>query len=511
MTVRTLEKDRRRLLQEHLDLAVALDPSEAEGIRRLAAQLQDLRVLPLLGAGASFDCGVRLAREIGDDLYRDYMADPAYENEPRDAVAEDLADVAQAIHNATDQVGVVRALGLPDADLWPDPLEVDEHFCAYRVLARLVREDFFEEAIGFNYDCDKEAALLREGFLRSPRTIAGQQWRDHMTVIADKETFYNLQRDGALTYVKAHGCAQRFREIAITDETGAAETIIVRRSQLTNWRNDAWVRDRLRDRARTHALLLIGFSAQDPAIHGELQVILDEIDPEMQSQEVPRVVVIDWQPNTPTLRGLIKTGLGGADPQDGVTTQVAVSRASTTAALLMLLAETLRLRLEPHLASEGYSLPSDVDAQLAALLITAPLMLRWSYLLSPHSQDHFMQKINLEWAAGGYVPLTADRRITALALGTRAEVRHLLGRPPEESTRQGLGDHGFLTQGGFAFMPVAMDFEALLSACRPGGPVERAQAILSYPTHLECVLVTRSSSGLRGVNMATGAEIDLPT
>ncbi len=508
MTVRTIDKSQVRSLQEHLDMAAALDATQIDEIRMLAAQLQDLPVLPIIGAGASHDCGMRLACDIGKDLYTDYMSEPTYA--PYDAVSEDLADVAQAIHNAAGQVAVVRAIGLPDSDLWPETARVDEHFCAYRVLARLAREDLFDQAIGFNYDCDKEAGLVSEGFLRSPHTVAGRQFRDHMTVIADKATIYQLQRDGALTYIKAHGCAERFRELTVIDEAKAAETIVICKKQLTSWGKDAWMRERLRDRVRSHVLLLIGFAAQDATVHGELQTILDEVYEEVPPSGAPRVVVIDREPNTPTLHGLIKTGLGGEDPPDGVVTAIDVSSTSITAAALILLVETLRMRLQSHLAQQGYALPSEIDPQLAALVISAPLMLRWTYLLRPRSENQFIQKINLEQAAqGGYVPLMADPDATALSLDTRVKLRQQLGQLDDEGTRDALGDHGFVTHGGFAYLPVALGLDELLAACRRG-VVDRARVILGHPTHLECVLVANGPGGLRGVHIATGAEVAVP-
>src|SRR5579871_5144008 len=131
MTVRTIDSSQISSLQEHIDRASALEPARVEQVRMLAAQLleQDLPVLPILGAGASHDCGMRLASQLGDDLYEDYMSDPAYAAEPRHAVKRDLADVAQAIHNAAGQLAVVKAVGLDDPLLWPGSEGVPEHFC----------------------------------------------------------------------------------------------------------------------------------------------------------------------------------------------------------------------------------------------------------------------------------------------------------------------------------------------------------------------------------------------
>jgi len=107
------------------------------------------------------------------------------------------------------------------------------------------------------------------------------------------------------------------------------------------------MRERLRDRARDHLLLLIGFAAQDGAVHAELQTVLDEIYRELPAAGKPRLVVIDWRPDTPVLRGLIKSGLGGQNPPPGVITAINASRSSSTAVGLILLTETLRLRLHP--------------------------------------------------------------------------------------------------------------------------------------------------------------------
>jgi hypothetical protein len=126
MTVRTMDASRIRSLREHLVAAGLLDPDELDRIRDLAAQLADRPVLPLLGAGASFDCGMRLASEIGADLHRDYMVDPAYWPQAA-GLAQNLSDVADAISNTAGQVGVVRALGLPDPALWPAADDVRDH------------------------------------------------------------------------------------------------------------------------------------------------------------------------------------------------------------------------------------------------------------------------------------------------------------------------------------------------------------------------------------------------
>jgi hypothetical protein len=513
MTVQTIDDTQISSLQEHIDKATALEPARVEEIRTLAAQLlnQDLPVLPIVGAGASHDCGMRLATALGKDLYRDYMSDPNYASQPRHAVREDLAEVAQAIHNAAGQVAVVKAIGVDDTALWPDVENISEHFCLYRVLSRLAREELFKEVIGFNYDCANEAGLKQEGYQLSPKTTAGRKFPDHATVIADRVTLYDPPREGALTYYKAHGCAHRFRELALTDETKAAETIIICKDQLTHWRDDLWMRERLRDRARGHLLLLIGFAAQDGAVHAELKTVLDEIYKELPAEGKPRLVVIDWFPDTPVLRGLIKSGLGGENPPVGVVTEVGVSSSSTTAVALILLVEFLRVGLATYMKSRDCVLADELDQQMAALVITAPLMMRWTYLLRAQSTDQYFQKINLEQAAhGGYVPLMADPDATAFSLETRFRLRETLGVAAQEGSCEALSDHGFVVHAGFAYLPVALELDELRVACEPGGLIDGVRVLLASPAHLERVLVTQHDGALCGVHIDTGAEVAVP-
>ena len=119
-----------------------------------------------------------------------------------------------------------------------------------------------------------------------------------------------------------------------------------------------------------------------------------------------------------------------------------------------------------------------------------------------------MQRINLEQAAeGGYVPLSVDPDATAQTLEARVQLRGSLGMASPESTREALADHGFVTNGSSAYLPVGLDHDQLLVACRPNGPIERAVSLLRRPVHLECVLVTSGPGGLRGVNVDTGKEV----
>lgn len=506
MTIRTIDPSQVLSLQEHLAKAAAFDEEDVRRIRALAAQLEGRSVLPVLGAGTSYDCGIRLATQIGEDLYNDYLADASFA--PHVAgLNPNLGEVADAIFEAADQPTVVRAIGLHDPALWPGTDDVNDHFCAYRVLARLAREDLMDEAITFNYDCGKEAGLKAEGFLRSPRTELGKEWLDHATVIADAAAHAQLHRAGAFTLFKAHGCAERYRELAVADENAAADTIIIRRLQLTTWRNDAWIRDTFADRARNHVLLLIGFSGQDPVIYGEMASVLDGVYASTTPDGLPRVVVIDYEPDTATLRTLIRSGLGGQDAAPGAVTQIGTSSATTTSVMLVLLAEALALKLAPA----GVTVPDEMEPRLAALTLSAPVMLRWSYLLRKPAENQYVQRINLQQAAEhGYVPLTLDPQTTARALGTRAGLRQELGLTEQETIREALAAHGFLVDAGCAFLPVGLDHDELVRSCRPGGPIDHARRSLGHPTHLDCILVSDGPGGRRGVNVGTGKEVPVP-
>ena len=164
MAVRTFDSSQVLTLQQHFDAVSRLGSTVVSQLAALAAQLEGSAVLPLIGAGGSYDCGLPLAHRLGEDLLADYLADPAYA--PHAArLGPNLGEVADAIYTSADQLAVVTALGLPDPAKWPSADDIDPHFCAYRVLARLAREDHFSEAVSLNYDCGFEAALQEEGFV----------------------------------------------------------------------------------------------------------------------------------------------------------------------------------------------------------------------------------------------------------------------------------------------------------------------------------------------------------
>jgi hypothetical protein len=500
-------------LQDHLDLAIRLPPAEFAGLQALARQLDGRPVIPVVGAGGSYDCGIRLARDIAEDLFAEYSADPAFAPLP-DRAAEferDLGAVADAIGLVRSQKEVVEALGLHESALWPSAPDLTGHFCTYRVLARLAREDLFGEALTFNYDCGFEAALQDEGFLFSPTTLRGRQWHDHATVISDEITNSELQPRGAFVLTKLHGCAARYRVAVATGLHKPEDAIIVKWSQLLDWRKDLWARDVMSDRARRHVLLLLGFSGQDPVIHIGLTRVLADVY-KHADKDHPRVVVVGRDPDTLTLRMLVRAGLGNdAAPPDTVT-QISTAHASTTAIAVLLLTELLALRLTR--VWRGFTLPTSVESRIAWLVVAGPAMLRWSFLLRrPLPWRDYAQRINLELAAErGYVPLMADPEATVRALQARGRIRAELGLAPDETPREALQDDGFIVAPalGRAYLPVGLPADELLQAARSGGELEQARHVLPYPPSLDCVLVGERSGGLAGLSIETGLEVPVP-
>jgi hypothetical protein len=316
-------------LRDHVALACSLPQTEVNRIQQVARQLDGVPVMPVLGAGASYDCGIRLARAISQDMHAEYSADASFEPRPSNhaAIRDDLGAVADAVALVKGQRGAVQMLGLDDPTLWPPADDLTGHFCVYRVLARLAREDLFSEALTFNYDCGFEAGLKDEGFAFGPGRLRGRQWRDHVTVISDAETNARLRLRGAFALVKAHGCAARYREALLAGvPPNPEEAIILRWSQLLDWRRDRWARDVLADRARRHVMLLFGFSGQDAVIHIALTRILEDVYRDAHVDR-PRIVVVGRDPDTLTLRLLTNAGLGGQSPRAG---DVRLARSAST-------------------------------------------------------------------------------------------------------------------------------------------------------------------------------------
>jgi len=363
--------------------------------------------------------------------------------------------------------------------------------------------------VGFNYDCGAEAGLEAEGFQYGDIT-PGLRWKDHARIIADATTNAELKPDGAFKLYKAHGCAGRYREVASVNEDSAADSIVVRTSQLHNWQGADWIRDPFRDRARNHILLLVGFSGQDPKVTSELRDVLEDVYRAHPADGTPRIVAIDRDPQTTALESLVKSGLGEGEPSDGNVTQVCTDGSTATAAMLVLLAEMLAIRLQVALEEQNVALPTERDERLGTLVISAPTMVRWSFLVRRPGPEEWMQRANL-MAQRGYVPLNENRAMSARVIGARQEIRRRLGRDDPESSKEALENHGFLVDAGraLALMPVGVSHEQLLATCHQGVELENMRRMLPHPKRLECILVSGDGAELRGVSLAKGKEVDL--
>lgn len=469
MTIRVMEEARQLTLAQHVRAAGKLEAAELERIVRLASQLRGKNLLPVVGAGASYDCGVRVASEIGEDLLAAYLANPTYAQHDTSLDREALADIAEAIWAKSDQSTVVRELGIPDPDLWLPSPALAGHFCVYCVLARMVREGHLAEAFGFNYDCGAEAGLSAEGFAYG-EIAAGERWRDRAWVVADNATNSSTTKDPrSFTLFKANGCAVRYRELAEIDEKAAADGIVIRRAQLDDWKSSGWSLDNFRARARDHVMMLIWFSAQDSKFSSELRDVLSDVYDGSPPDGHPRVIAVDLAPESTPIEGLIKAGLGEAGAADGVVTKICTGDSTATAAMLVLLAEMLAIELEEPLREQGARLPTELDARLATLAIVTPTMLRWAYLARAPGDRELIQRAN-QIAAGGYVPLSDDPELSARLIAARANLRQRLGRADHESSEETLDEHGFVADAaaGFAFMPVGIEQAELAATCRPG-------------------------------------------
>ena len=469
----------------------------------MAAQLASETVVPLLGAGASFDCGMLLAGHIAAALHEDYVRDDRFLPHPCTA-SDDLGAISEAIYDVAGQSAVVEMLGLPDPALWPDADDVDGHFCAYRVLARLAREQLFDDALSLNYDCNYEAGLKDEGFMLAPDVRGGTAFRDHVKVMSDAFTASATVKT-SMTLRKIHGCAARYRTAVDEGATAPENDIVIRAEQLQDWTGRDWAELRLRAIAQESVMLMIGFSARDAVIVNELADLLGAVYSARPPNGDPRIIAMDYNTATTELQRLVEEiGLNGAPLAPGRTAFVSTSGTSTTSALLVLLTEMLARHLASAFAGAGYSLPTNMESRLGELTLAAPTMLRWAFLLLP-SRD--LNYPNLQRAGNdGYVPLCLNPPFTARVLQQRKSLRARLGLSGEETLVDLMKNHGFIVPpGGLAYLPTGLSDEDVAAACRPAGPTGLVGRSLSRPA-VDCVMIGES----RGFSLDTGKEVKLP-
>lgn len=513
MGVSSLEPGQTRDLRFHLKKAALLLPPRLEKIQQLAEQLDQVSFLPLLGAGASYDCGMRLAPDLASDMYDNYAPRRRSLPEGHEDWAKDLGRVADAISLTSDQRTAVNSLGLDDEALWPSSTHIEEHFCGYHVLARMAREGMLQEAISFNYDSGFEAALSREGFQMGATAARGGEWLDYTTVVVDHATHCEPQRRGAFVLNKVHGCAEHYRrELKRKKRSRPWDSIVLRWSQLLDWRTDFWARDVLADRARRNVLLLIGFSGQDPVIHVALTRVLEELY-RGDALKHQRVVVLDTQPQSLSLKMLIKAGRGvKGGPKNGVTHIQARKEERLTAVVVTLFLEMLVKRITPALRRANVELPTKQAARLALLMVSTPIALRWSYLLrSPDPDREEGQRINLEQAAdSGYVPMTAAIGSAVRSIRLREVLRKKLALDVEESIDKAIDDRGFVVSNlhGRAYLPTGLTIKEITEIDLL--TLDRVRKELSPPPGLDAVFVAQDSVGLMGVSLKSGGQVVVP-
>jgi SIR2-like domain len=523
-------KPKTKLAAERLQEAVELPDDTWKAARALAKQLKDRPILPLIGAGMSFDCGMETAKPVAQRMYRWYESNSGVATPPSDLKTSDtdLGLVADAVYAARDQKRVIEALGLADENDWPDAKGLPKHFCSYRVLARLAREDLIAEALTLNYDCCFERGLEDEGFRFAPWNLRGKTWLDHATVVADGTDHVQLDPRGQLVLTKAHGCAAAFRgalkefeEAATVDRRlrekmeKAEEAIVIRRGQLLDWRTDFWARDLFADRARRHVILMLGVSGQDPVIHVALTRVLEEVYGHLGETNGepcldPRVIAIDRYPDTVALRALIHEGCGRRQVGEGVVTAIEVPNdSSMTAVLTALAVEMLACRLQRE---ANVALPPTHLARVTSMTITVPASLRWAYFLERRlAGDGFLQRANLEQAGErGYVPLALDSTRVAASMRLRDQLRKQFKLSGDEGVDEALSNFGFIAvpKRGRAFMPLGVGVEELRAASV--ADLIAATNCFQVPLELEPVLVAGLGNDTIGRAVETGKEVTVP-
>lgn len=511
MAVRIMDEGQIKSLRFHLELALELEPDEVATIRALAAQLQGQSILPILGAGASHDCGMRVAGDIATDLHAECCLDEGLRSVVEGVPERDLSGIAEAIYafHGNSHQAVLEAIGMPDPGRWPGTPDVDPHFCALRILARGVREhEGLSQAFSFNYDCCKEAALRSEGFSLSHETTAGLLWPDHADVFCSKEMYVDLRVRRGFELVKAHGCAEHYREAYERNECEeVAEVIVIRAGQISTWEERLWAKRGLSDRIQNHILLLVGFSGQDPATATELKEVLEDVLSGSSEPSPPRLVVIDHDPDTEALKELIEFGVGPGGTEDGAVTKVCTANSSTTAVLMVLLAEMIALELEPAMTELGFTLPSDLGERLGLLALVGPAMARWSFLLGT-AGEAYMQRISAGMEGHDYVPLRYEPKVAVRAFHIRKGIREAIGLTDPEQAGDLADTDGFILHEGRAYLPLGIRLDQV-QAAHVSGMLKQAKDVLPCPKGVEAILVCEKEGARRGFSLG-GGEVEVP-
>jgi hypothetical protein len=518
---------------ELAESAAQLPESAREAVEHLADAMKERAVLPVLGAGASHKL-IPLAHELAGDIWAAIDGEafgaldlPSDENALRGDLSKnvypDLGKVADIVYLHTgSNVQALDAVRFGDPARWPDGDQAaatasgERHHWAYRILARMTRDRLFVEAITFNYDCHYEGGLINEGFSETPRLLGFAPWPEQFTVIADAESHAQLTTRGDFVLNKVHGCVSNWRSRVggRTDATAvnsASEAIVLRWSQLLDWRRDNWSRDLFRDRARRHVVLLIGFSGTDAVIHSSLRSVMEEvrsIDVASASAATARISAIDKYPRTLTLQMLVRAGGGDdavipvGDPPSGLPE------------ILLVLHSAL---LEHHLKQYGggaLPLPTDTRDRLRRLAVSGPAMVRLSVELL--TRAGVLRGMNRSRSRRNeldetYVPLAWDPYLTVQTFRTREELAKRLGVPaePDGSSSEPVA----LRRGGVdgrRFIPVGVGEEVLSRALQSSQSLDELSPFLPIAAGAIPILVCLDErSELQFWNAETGTKVRL--
>jgi SIR2-like domain len=505
------------------DLALesaTISPQVRAKIRQLAAELSPHAVLPVIGAGASLACGSPSAGRLASELAaRVNDGTIGVSPKPSDltGVRKHLGKLADLVHLHHPIDLVLDQIGFRDLARWPDAegvlaaYKTSPHPCPYRVLARMARERFIAESITFNYDCHYEGGLRKEGFFPDRRLRHGR-WPELFSVVADARTHSSVLSRGDVVVNKVHGCVDTWRRasrVTEQDRERADNAIVIRWSQLLDWRTDWWSRDLVRDRARRHILLLIGFSGLDPVIHSTLQAVMREVlDDERRG--AARIRVIDTAPNQLSLQLLTAAGRG----DDGQITRIRIPRTgspSLAAVLLALLNELIRARLAEHARRRGFDphLPSGNRSLDLRLAVSGPAMLRWTWGLLAKTEHGPPGLPGLtERRDDYYIPLTVEPERTLRTFRLRDELAKELEIDSETPEQASEGAFLLAPRRGRAYMPLGLhDHE--IGALSQTGILEDVGRDLFAPKGLERLVVTEKSGRFVAYSIDTGEEADL--
>lgn len=445
-------------MEEFIDAAINLGGYKWRQIKGLAAELANRSILPVTGAGASCGCRVKPGVPSAGELARRLHAGVeggAIQLSPRPdgfgQMKKDLGNIAEAICLQNKPSVVLDALGFDKSDEWPGAADIEPHACPYRVLARMAREQLIEETLTFNYDCHNEAACAAEGFLLRNHMLSSQLWPSRYGVVSTPADNASVDRRADFTVIKAHGCVESWRieRPSWTPSSGRpdpSDRIVIRRSQLLDWREDFWVRDLVAERARRHILMLIGCSAQDPVIQISLKRLMDEVR-KVDPKGPARIRVLDIKPNTLALRSVMKASGVGPTRSDRRHAEIIVPGKNADhqlgGMLTALLTELMAGSLMDFSVPWATMFPAEIGPRTTLLAQTAPTMVRWSWWLLGKSRLGAMGlAVDLQHRRDNcYVPLLADPIVTLRATAARRRLLARLGRDleahPAEVRRSG--------------------------------------------------------------------------